>query len=171
MPRSCTSTFITAGIPSRGPSASGRRPRPSAHASPSPRPCPTTPPGAELPRASTPGGALGLRFLTGAALAGVYPPGMKLVAGWYRDGRGLAIGILVGALTLGSAGPHLVRWLVPADAWRTVLLIAAGAGRGGGLLVLLVPGGGPDAAPSPPFRWSAAPSAFPDPAAALAHGG
>lgn len=121
--------------------------------------------------APTAGLALALRFLTGAALAGVYPPGMKLVAGWYREGRGLAIGVLVGALTLGSAGPHLVRWLVPADAWRTVLLIAAGAAVAGGQLVWLVPGEGPFAAPSPPFRWSAAPSILTNRAVALANGG
>src|SRR5437773_2336899 len=46
-----------------------------------------------------------LRVATGAALAGVYPPGMKIAAGWFRDGRGWAIGMLVGALTLGSAAP------------------------------------------------------------------
>src|SRR6266540_2551166 len=58
--------------------------------------------------AFAPGPAVGiaLRVLTGAALAGVYPPGMKIAAGWFRDGRGLAIGVLVGALTLGSAVPH-----------------------------------------------------------------
>ncbi len=54
---------------------------------------------------------LALRFLTGAALAGVYPPGMKLAATWCRDDRGLGIGILVGALTVGSAGPHLLNAL------------------------------------------------------------
>src|SRR2546426_1223126 len=43
------------------------------------------------------GTGIALRMLTGAALAGVYPPGMKIVAGWYREGRGLAIGVLVGA--------------------------------------------------------------------------
>jgi len=68
---------------------------------------------------------IALRMLTGAALAGVYPPGMKIVAGWYREGRGLAIGVLVGALTLGSALPHLVRWAVPVASWRPVLFIAA----------------------------------------------
>jgi MFS family permease len=121
--------------------------------------------------ASGPATALALRFLTGAALAGVYPPGMKLVAGWYRERRGLAIGILVGALTLGSAGPHLVRWLVPADAWRSVLLVAAAAAVVGGQLVLLIPGEGPYAAASPPFRWSAAPSVLANRAVALANGG
>src|SRR5256886_8590572 len=56
-----------------------------------------------------------LRMLTGAALAGVYPPGMKIVAGWYREGRGLAIGGLVRALTLGPPLPHLVRLAVPVE--------------------------------------------------------
>jgi MFS family permease len=57
------------------------------------------------------GSALALRFLTGVALAGVYPPGMKLVATWTKADRGLGIGILVGALTLGSAAPHLLNAL------------------------------------------------------------
>ncbi|NNF08896.1 MAG: MFS transporter [Acidimicrobiia bacterium] len=55
--------------------------------------------------------AIALRFLTGAALAGVYPAGLKVMAGWFREGRGLALGVLVGALTVGSAGPHLIRGL------------------------------------------------------------
>ena len=55
--------------------------------------------------------AIALRFLTGVALAGVYPPGTKLFAGWFREGRGFAIGVLVGSLTVGSALPHLIRAL------------------------------------------------------------
>ena len=51
---------------------------------------------------------IGLRFLTGASLALVYPPGMKIAAGWFRDGRGFALGLLIGALTLGKAFPHLL---------------------------------------------------------------
>jgi len=59
--------------------------------------------------------ALLLRFLTGLCLAGVYPPGMKIAAGHSSGrGRGLAIGVLVGALTLGSAAPHLVAGLLDA---------------------------------------------------------
>jgi MFS family permease len=74
--------------------------------------------------------AVGLRFLTGAALAGVYPPGMKLMATWCRRDRGLGIGILVGALTLGSAGPHLINALPFLGAggmppWPRVLLVAS----------------------------------------------
>lgn len=112
---------------------------------------------------------MGLRLLTGAALAGVYPPGMKIVAGWFKEGRGLAIGILVGALTLGSAAPHLVRWAVPPTAWRIVLVVAAVAALVGGLLVLVVPHDGPFSAPSPPFSWSAAPRLLKDRAVALAN--
>src|SRR5438105_5658684 len=52
--------------------------------------------------------ALPLRFLLGVFLAGVYPTGMKLMTGWFREDRGLAIGVLVGALTIGAAFPHLV---------------------------------------------------------------
>jgi MFS family permease len=119
----------------------------------------------------SPGPAVGfgLRFLTGAALAGVYPPGMKIAAGWFREARGWAIGILVGALTLGSAAPHLVRWVVPTDAWRTVLVVAAASALLGGALVLRIPHDGPFAAPSPPFSWSAAPQLLRDRAVRLAN--
>ena len=115
------------------------------------------------------GTGIALRMLTGAALAGVYPPGMKLVAGWYREGRGLAIGVLVGALTLGSALPHLVRWAVPVEHWRPVLIIAAVAAFLGGFLVLLVPHDGPFAAPAPPFSWRAAPRILANRAVSLAN--
>src|SRR3989454_9036161 len=121
--------------------------------------------------ASTPPVGIALRVVTGAALAGVYPPGMKIAAGWFRDGRGWAIGILVGALTLGSAAPHLVRWLVPADAWRPVLVVAAASAALGAGLVLLVPDDGPYTAPSPPFSWSAAPGILRDRAVVLANAG
>ena len=106
--------------------------------------------------------AIAFRVLTGAALAGVYPPGMKIAAGWFKEGRGLAIGILVGALTLGSASPHLVRWAVSPEAWRVVLVVAAISAVVGGLLVLLVPKDGPFAAPSPPFSLAAAPRILKD---------
>jgi len=112
-----------------------------------------------------------LRVATGAALAGVYPPGMKIAAGWFRDGRGWAIGMLVGALTLGSAAPHLVRWLVPADAWRLVLVVAAASAAMGAGWMLLVPHDGPYAAPAPPFSWSAAPRILRDRGVLLANAG
>jgi len=94
---------------------------------------------------------------------------MKIAAGWFKEGRGWAIGILVGALTLGSASPHLVRWAVPPAAWRIVLIVAAMSAVAGGLLVLFVPNDGPYAAPSPPFSLAAAPRILRDRAVALAN--
>ena len=115
------------------------------------------------------GVAIACRIITGAALAGVYPPGMKIAAGWFKEGRGLAIGILVGALTLGSASPHLVRWAVSPDAWRIVLIVAALSAVIGGLLILLIPNDGPFAAPSPPFSLAAAPRLLKDRGVVLAN--
>ncbi len=94
--------------------------------------------------------AIVLRFLTGATLAGVYPPAMKIMAGWFRERRGLAIGILVGALTVGSAIPHLIRVVGGIGDWRAVLYAAAILALLGGLLVLGVREG-PFQAPVAPF--------------------
>ena len=93
-------------------------------------------------------GALVLRAVTGAALAGVYPPGIKLVAGWWRSRRGLAIGVLVGALTIGSASPHLIGALAPNQNWRSVLLISAIATFAAAALFLFAVREGPYQAPS-----------------------
>ena len=71
--------------------------------------------------AEGPAWGLALRFLTGVFLAGVYPPGLKLMATWFREDRGRALGIMVGSLTLGSAAPHLVRGL-GTFAWRDVVM-------------------------------------------------
>jgi MFS family permease len=120
-------------------------------------------------RAPSAAWAVALRGVTGAALAAVYPPGMKIAAGWFRDGRGFAIGVLVGALTLGAAFPHLVRWAVPAGQWRVVLVVAAAAALVGAGLVLKVPGDGPFAAPLARFRWDAAPRILTHRAVSLAN--
>jgi MFS family permease len=74
-----------------------------------------------------------LRFATGFFLAGVYPPALKLMATWFRRGRGTALGILVGALTLGSALPHLVNGLGGLD-WRTVIAATSALTVAGGLV-------------------------------------
>ena len=68
--------------------------------------------------------ALVLRFLTGVCLAGAYPPAMKIAATWFREGRGLAIGLLIAALTVGSAAPHLIRGLTDLP-WRQTLIAAS----------------------------------------------
>jgi MFS family permease len=82
------------------------------------------------------GPAVALRFLTGVALALVYPPGLKAMATWFRARRGLALGVMVGALTLGSALPHLVRGLGGLD-WRTVVIVTSVATLVGGALALV----------------------------------
>jgi MFS family permease len=84
--------------------------------------------------------ALSLRFLTGVALAAVYPAGLKVMAGWFTLGRGMALGALVGALTIGSATPHLVRGL--GLDWQGVVLAASVlAGAGGVTMAIWVTDG------------------------------
>ncbi|MFD1564617.1 MFS transporter [Haloarchaeobius amylolyticus] len=96
--------------------------------------------------------AIALRFLTGVALAGVYPTGMKMMASWFVRGRGLAIGVLVGALTVGSASPHLLRALGGIGQPRLVLYGTAAIAAIGGLLALAYEDGPhqPETAPFDP---------------------
>lgn len=96
--------------------------------------------------------ALVLRFLTGAFLAGVYPTGMKLLAGWFREGRGLALGIFIAALTVGSALPHAVEAAGNLP-WRVMVLASSGFAVLAALLVALGVHEGPYAAPQPPFNF------------------
>ena len=97
--------------------------------------------------------ALLLRVATGFALAGVYPVGMKIMATWTKEDRGLGIGLLVGALTVGSAAPHLVNALGGVGRWDFVLYGAAGMTALGGLITLVFVGEGPYQTVSPPFNW------------------
>jgi MFS family permease len=91
-----------------------------------------------------------LRFLTGMALAGVYPPGLRLLSSWFGRGRGLALGVAVGALTLGSASPHAIAAL-PALPWREVMLVSAALAGVGVAIVLAAAREGPLAASHAPF--------------------
>ncbi len=100
-----------------------------------------------------PGFALLMRFLTGLFLAGVYPVGMKIMATWTREDRGLGIGLLVGALTLGSAVPHLLKALDGVGDWHLVLYLAAGLAALGGLIAALFVDEGPYRTPTPRFNW------------------
>ena len=97
-----------------------------------------------------PGPAIALRFLTGVCLAGVYPPGMKLMATWFRERRGMALGVLVGALTLGKATPYLVNALGSPN-WRLNVLFVSLLAVCGGLIVLLFVSDGPHALPPASF--------------------
>jgi MFS family permease len=88
------------------------------------------------------GTALASRFLTGLCLAGIYPVGMKVAAGWYREGLGRAIGYLVGALVVGTALPHLIRGAGADLPWQAVIgATSAVAALGGLLMFALVPDG------------------------------
>jgi len=126
---------------------------------------------------SGPAPAFALRFLTGIALAGVYPPGMKLMATWTEKDRGLGIGLLVGALTVGSAAPHLLNALpifggvsgIPP--WRPVLLAASGLALAGGAIALVLVRPGPLLARSAPFDWRYAGHALTDAPVRLANFG
>lgn len=97
--------------------------------------------------------ALILRFFTGFFLAGVYPVGMKIMATWTRQDRGFGIGLLVGALTLGSASPHLINAFGGVGQWRSVMMVAAGSAVAGAFIAALFVVEGPYRASSPPFRW------------------
>jgi len=77
-----------------------------------------------------------LRFVTGMSMAGVYPVGMKIAATWAVGDAGLLIGLLVGALTLGSASPHLIAALGGVD-WRLTYLASSLAALGAGALINL----------------------------------
>lgn len=96
-----------------------------------------------LPQLAEPyAGLIALRFLTGFFLAGIYPVGMKIAAGWYRHGLGAALGYLVGALVIGTALPHLVRGMGQSLPWLAVLWwLSVLAVAGGALMFALVPDG------------------------------
>lgn len=102
---------------------------------------------------------LALRFLSGFFLAGVYPVGMRIAAGWYRGGLGRALGLLVGALVLGTASPHLLQALGAEWQWQAVMIGTSAAALGGGLLVALVPEG-PHLARGGPVRFGGVFTAF-----------
>ncbi len=97
--------------------------------------------------------ALPLRFLTGLALVGVYPVGMRIVATWTRADRGLGIGLLVGAITIGNATPHLLTAVGGAGDWQRVLYSAAGLATIGGAIAAAVVREGPYRTQLPPFDW------------------
>jgi len=100
--------------------------------------------------------ALVLRFLTGMFLAGVYPMGMKIMATWTQADRGLGIGLLVGALTVGSASPHLINAFGGVGSWQFVLYLAAASAIVGGLLAFVFVREGPYRSQTPPFNWRTA---------------
>ena len=97
--------------------------------------------------------AIPFRFLTGLFLAGVYPVGMKIIATWTKEDRGIGIGLLVGALTVGTASPHVINALGGVADWQFVLLVSAVSALAGGIIAAFFVHEGPFRTPTPPFNW------------------
>ena len=114
--------------------------------------------------------ALPSRFLTGFFLAGIYPPAMKMVATWFREGRGLAIGTLIGSLTLGKALPYFIGVFEGAD-FRRVVWGTSAAAAGAALLVGAAYGDGPFRFERRAFSWRLAPAILAHRETRLAIGG
>jgi MFS family permease len=109
-----------------------------------------------------PATAVPIRFLTGVALAGVYPPGIKLAASWFKSRRGLAVGVLVGGLTLGSGSPHAIA-AVGDPSPRGLLLVSAALALVGAAIAILFLREGPYSRPAPRLEPSYVIRMFRDP--------
>lgn len=96
-----------------------------------------------------------LRFLTGFCIAGIYPVGMKIAADWFEKGLGKALGLLLGALILGTAFPHLLKNRQFELPWKTVLYFTSAIAALGGLLMYFFVGDGPYHKNSGKFKWNA----------------
>jgi len=96
------------------------------------------------------GPALVARFMTGVFLAAVYPPALKAMSSWYRAGRGYALGVMIGALTLGSALPHLINGIGELD-WQVVIGATSALTLVCGLLAERLGSEGPYATAAAPF--------------------
>ena len=107
--------------------------------------------------------ALAFRFVTGLALAGVYPLGMKLVVGWAPERAGVVLGWLVGALVVGTASPFLVRSFGTQLDWQTTAAASSALALLGGVTVLSL-GEGPAKKVGSPLHWADAIRAFREPA-------
>lgn len=111
--------------------------------------------------------AIPLRFVTGVFLAGVYPPGLKAMATWFRRGRGTALGVMVGALTVGSAVPHLVNGL-GGIRWPVVIVATSVLTVAGGVVAEVLGRDGPFPFPRATFDPRQAGLAFAEPGVRLA---
>jgi MFS family permease len=113
--------------------------------------------------------ALPLRFLTGLSLALVYPVGMKILATWTREDRGLGIGLLVGALCVGSASPHLVKTMGGISAWQPLMYTTSLLAALGGLIGLVAGHLGPYRSAPARFQWRYLATTFTDKSLRLAN--
>ncbi len=116
------------------------------------------------------GSALVFRFLTGFFLAGVYPPAMKMIATWFRSARGMAIGAIVGALTVGKATPYLLK-LFEGSGLVPVIAGSSSAAVVGAVLILIAYRDGPYPFLRPAFSWGLVMRVIKDRPTRLATGG
>lgn len=116
------------------------------------------------------GPALLSRFLSGAFLAGVYPPAMKMTSTWFRQQRGFAVGAVVGALTVGKAGPYLIGAL-PSVTMPMLVMLSSGSAVVAAALIWFGYSDGPFAFPARPFSWSLVRSVAREPKYRRATGG
>lgn len=100
--------------------------------------------------AGGPASGIFLRFATGFFLAGVYPPAFKLMSTWFRESRGLALGVLAAAIVVGNGMPHLVKALGGLD-WKLVINVTSGLTLLGGLITAFALRDGPYPFPSATF--------------------
>jgi len=125
--------------------------------------------------ANGPETALVLRFLTGIAMAGVYPPAMKVIASWTIEDRGTFIGVVVGALTIGSGMPHLLNALATdasgIPAWRAVLYGTSAQALLAAVLCVAFIRSGPHLGKAAAFSWRHAAEGLTNKATRLANFG
>lgn len=111
-----------------------------------------------------PGLFLVLRFVTGFFIAGIYPVGMKLAASWFSKGLSVAMSLLVGALMVGTALPHLMRGFLAQTDWQVVIVMVAMVSAAGGVLLFALVPLGPFAKQGAGFDPKAVMAAFRTPA-------
>jgi MFS family permease len=100
------------------------------------------------------------RFATGFFLAGIYPVGMKIAAGWYQQGLGKALGFLVGAVVLGTAFPHMLKGVNHTFQWQSMMVWISGMAFTGGILMLLLVPDGPFSIKNTRFQGKAVRTIF-----------
>lgn len=113
--------------------------------------------------------AILLRGTTGACCAAIYPVGMKIMATWTKRDRGLGLGLLVGAVVLGSASPHFLRAWGHEQQWQTIVLSSSALALLGGSLAIVFAHTGPYLAKAPRFQWRRMGAAWANPSLRLAN--
>ena len=97
---------------------------------------------------------LTFRFFTGFFIAGVYPTAMKLMSSWFKENRGFTVGILLGALALGSGSPYIFNIIGKVPNWRVLLSISSCLAVVGSFVVFFFLIEGPHISKGAKFKFS-----------------